>query len=244
MLKQGYTKMTVKQSTFNLNAQKLGILIGLLCIFCFIAFPHTIQAQKLGAYPFKPGDALLVNTFPDTTSFLHRSFAIDDQGFIEFPIVGKVKVSQMKEEDLRAFIKDKFKAYLRTPNVSVKPMVRVTMLGGFIKPGLYYVDIHSSLWEVVRIAGGTVHEDGIYNIKWTRGKKDTKDVTEYFENGISLRQMGFHSGDQFYTPVERREGFMQQVQEILPFVTLGLAVTTLYISYQRDLILIQNLSRR
>jgi protein involved in polysaccharide export with SLBB domain len=244
MLKQGYTNMTVKQNTYNFHVTRLQMLMGLLCFLCLILAPLSSNAQNLRSYPFKPGDALMINTFPDTTSFLHRSFAIDDQGFVEFPITGKIKVSHMKEEDLKAFIKDKFKAYLKTPNVSIKPMVRVTMLGGFINPGLYYVDIHSSLWEVVRIAGGTVHEDGIYEIKWERGKEDIKDVTEYFESGISLRQMGFRSGDQFYTPVERERGFVQKVQDVMPFVTLGLAVTTLYISYQRDLILIQNISRR
>ena len=59
------------------------------------------------AKPFKPGDGILISTFPDTTSFLNNTFPIDDMGFVDFPIVGKVAVSSMSNEELGTFIKEK-----------------------------------------------------------------------------------------------------------------------------------------
>ncbi len=218
---------------------KIVLLAAVICLL----LPGTSVSQVTSPYPFRPGDGVQINTFPDTTSFLHRTFAIDDQGYIELPLEGKVKVSQMTTEDLQTFIREKFKAYLRTPNVSIKPMIRVTMLGGFNNPGLYYVDVNSSLWEVIRMGGGTSTEDGIYEMKWERDKDEQKDITSYFESGISLRQMGFRSGDQLYTPVEGGRTFLETFGEFMPIVTLGLTITTLYITYQRDVYLIQQTRR-
>jgi protein involved in polysaccharide export with SLBB domain len=213
--------------------------IFLLISFACFLLPDISQSQVTSTYPFKPGDGLQINTFPDTTSFLHRTFPIDDQGYIELPLEGKVKVSQMKIEDLQTFIREKFKAYLRTPNVVVKPMIRVTMLGGFIRPGLYYADVNSSLWEVIRMGGGTTTEDGIYELKWERDKDEQKDVFSYFERGVSLRQMGFRSGDQLYTPSETRT-FWETFGNVTAVVGFGMSIYMLYYSYQRDIYLYQS----
>jgi len=217
-------------------------IVLLISVACFL-LPDISLAQVTSAFPFKPGDGVQINTFPDTSSFLHRTFPIDDQGYIELPLAGKVKVSQMRTEDLQTFIREKLKAYLRTPNVTVKPMIRVTMLGGFNRPGLYYVDENRSLWEVIRMGGGMRTEDGIYELKWERDKDEQRDIVSYFERGVSLRQMGFRSGDQLYTPVEGGRTFLEIFREFMPIIALGMTVTTFYISYQRDIYLIQQRRR-
>ena len=111
--------------------------------------------------PFLPGDGLNINTFPDTSSFLNRTFPIDENGFIEFPLIGRINISKMTEQEIVSFIKNNFQNYTRSPNVFVKPMLRVSIIGGFLRPGLYYVDYNSSFWEMIREAGGPILEDGI-----------------------------------------------------------------------------------
>jgi protein involved in polysaccharide export with SLBB domain len=205
-----------------------------------VLFTNFIQSQSpQTTYPFKASDAILVDVFPDTSSFLNRTFQIDDRGYAEFPLAGKVKVSEMTEKQLIGFIRTTYKIYLRYPNVYVKPVVRISLLGGFTRPGLYYVDINSSLWEAVFEAGGTVVEDGIYEMHWQRNEDDeSEDVTQLFETGTSLRAMGFKSGDQVWTPLPGARTIWDTFGDILPVLTFATSIWLMYNTYQRDQILL------
>lgn len=203
---------------------------------------NMLQAQTIqenSNLSFSSGDALYISAFPDTNSFLNGIFPIDQSGFAEFPIIGKVKVGNIKTGDLKFFLMKEFKEYLRFPNLYIKPMVRISLLGGFIRPGLYYVDINSSLWEAVNLAGGTMLEDGIYGLRWERShKKQSSDVTRLFEKGVSLKQMGFQSGDQFWTPSPNRRTVWDTVRDVLPILTFATSMFMLYNTYQRDLMVL------
>jgi protein involved in polysaccharide export with SLBB domain len=187
-------------------------------------------------YPFKPGDGLNISTLPDTTSIIHRVFSIDDQGYVDFPIVGRVKVSEMKKGELIKFLNTNFRLYIRSEHISVTPMARVSILGGVFRPGLYYVDYHSTLWDVVKTAGGTVHEKGIRELRWERNRNDVvKDLIPYFEKGISLETMGFKSGDQLWTPGIHKGFWNIFTTDIIPLVTFATSMAFLYISYQQTI---------
>lgn len=208
--------------------------------------PADVQTgdPDLPEFPFKAGDAVLISTFPDTTNFLNGIFPIDDRGYTELPIVGKVKVSELRMSEFQEFLRSKFKAYLRYPDLYVKPMVRISLLGGFLKPGLYYVDINYSLWEAVNLAGGTLLEEGIYDMRWERGRdKQVKDLTRLFESGVSLRRMGFHSGDQIWTPSPARRTIWDTVRDVMPILTFATTIWIVYNTYQRDLVLLRYRAR-
>ncbi len=207
-------------------------------LISFLLFSFSL-AQTDTTYPFKPGDGIQISTFPDST-FLSRVFPIDDRGYAEFPIVGEIDVSKMTEQELVDFIKSTYTNYLRHPNVRVKPVVRISMLGGFMRPGLYYVDINSSLWEAVHLAGGTLLEDGIYEMRWERNHDDVVDDTApVFERGISLRELGFKSGDQIWTPSPAARTFWDTIRDVMPILTFSTTLWAIYNTYQRDAILLR-----
>ncbi len=184
---------------------------------------------------FIPGDGLNINTFPDTSSFLNRTFPIDDSGFIEFPIIGRVNISKMTEQELVDFIKNNFRNYTRSPNVFVKPMLRVSIIGGFIRPGLYYVDYNSSFWEMIREAGGPILEDGIEEMYWERsGKNMTENLPLFIERGISLKRMGLKSGDLVWTPTPGAETTWDKIiTDVLPILAFASTMFLMWITYQR-----------
>lgn len=218
----------------NKRNRKLILLLAILCV------PLLLQAQIQddSKLTFTPGDALFINMFPDTNSFLNGTYPIDANGLVEFPMLGKVNVRNMKVGDLKFFLMNEFKEYLRYPNMYIKPMARVSLLGGFVRPGLYYVDINSSLWETVNLAGGLVLEDGIYDMRWERDHKaQAKDLTSMFERGMSLRNMGFKSGDQIWTPSPNRRTWIDTARDVLPFMTFATSIWLMYNTYQRDQLL-------
>ena len=195
--------------------------------------------------PFAPGDGLWVSTFPDTTSFLNQTFPIDDGGFVTFPLVGKVQVSQMTEEQLVAFIKKNFEIYSRSPNVEVRPMLRMSMIGGFARPGLYYVDYDMSFWNAVQLSGGPLREDGVAKLQWERNGETLKDdLFPEFQRAISLKNMGFKSGDIVWTPSpDALTTWDVVVRDVLPVLAFATSMFMVWISYQQIFILTQSQGR-
>lgn len=190
--------------------------------------------------PFMPGDGLLINTFPDTSSFLNKIFPIDDLGFVDFPIAGKVNVSEMNTDELISFLKQNFQQYIRTPNVSIKPMMRISLIGGFLNPGLYYVDHSTSMWEAVRIGGGLTQESGLEEMAWERdGDEVVDDIVPYFEKGVSLKNMGFKSGDQLVTPTIAPMNWRESLQFIMGLATFTTGLYMTYLTYQTQIQILQ-----
>lgn len=188
--------------------------------------------------PFHCGDAIGITVSPDTVSFLTGQYPIDDEGYIYLPLVGKKQISSMTQEDLEDFINTSYVKYLRIPGVQVKPLLRIELMGGFQKPGFYYVSPHTSFWEVVRLAGAPIREDGIEKLKLKRsGATIDFDPVLGIESAQSLRQMGIRSGDQIMVTARPLQTAWDRFKDdVLPILslTLSLAATTAtaYISYE------------
>ena len=119
---------------------------------------------------FRPGDAVKISVYPDTSSFLNDIYNIDGNGNIFLPIRGKINVSNLSVIEFESYVKKNFAAYLRYPDVKVRPLIRVSLLGGFANPGLYYIDPDYTMWDLVHLAGGTLREDGLRKMKWERNR--------------------------------------------------------------------------
>ncbi|MBN2366992.1 MAG: polysaccharide biosynthesis/export family protein [Calditrichaeota bacterium] len=228
----------------NENARSHIALIILILFFMFEIFPwwHLLQAGPFEPPPpqnpqqlsfrsrtFHPGDAVQISVYPDTTSFLHGIYKIDGNGEIYLPIKGKVKISEMTQNELESFIKQNFTAYLRYPEINVRPLIRVSLLGGFANPGLYYLDPEYTIWDAVRLAGGTLREDGLKKMKWERDKDVIRDnLIPFYESGRGLRQIGFRSGDQIWTPTPRERTFWTVFRDV---AAIASTAATLYFTY-------------
>lgn len=196
--------------------------------------PEPQETTSTGERPFIAGDAILLSTYPDTTSFLNGIYSIDDEGYVEFPIGDRIRINTLTEEQFLQYLRDNYQNYVRSPNLSVKPMIRVTVVGGFVTPGLYYVDKKLSFWDLIRMAGGPSHEVAIKEIHWERnGEAMVEDLTPYLESGTSLKTMGVQSGDLVWTPSPDAETTLRFViTNILPLLTFATSLVFLYISYQ------------
>jgi hypothetical protein len=144
----------------------------------------------------------------------------------------------MTQEELANYIKNTYLQYLHFPSVRVQPLIRLELMGGFQRPGFYYFSPHTSFWEVFRMAGAPIREDGIEKLKINRaGAIIDFDPVLSVQNTKSLRQMGILSGDQIRVTVQPLkttwEGFKD---DVLPVISLALSVAattlTAYISYE------------
>lgn len=191
---------------------------------------------------FKPGDALEITTYPDTGAFPSGFYPIDGEGFVDFPILGYIKVVNMSSEELAKLLADKYVDFMRYPHMRIRPVIRIALNGGFYRPGLYWIDPHASLWEAIQEAGGTLRSDGFKKLKWERNKAlVNKDLVSLLQDGKSLYQIGFQSGDQV-TILQRPQQTGWEVfrTDVLPILSILLSTTVSALSVYSTMQIYQN----
>jgi len=182
---------------------------------------------------FIPGDAIEISVFPDTTSFLNNVYPIDGAGYVFLPKIGKTKITDKSQEEFTNFLKEVYRKDLRFPYIKVRPLIRISVLGGVQKPGLYFIDPDYSLWNVIQLVGGTLNEDGLKKMKWERDKKVVKDnLIPFLQSGVSLGEIGLKSGDQIWVPSPNRPNIFTKINTFLPYITFGLSMYTFYLYIQ------------
>jgi protein involved in polysaccharide export with SLBB domain len=187
--------------------------------------------------PFIPGDAIKISVFPDTNMFPSGVYLIDGEGYVDLPVLGYLKINSMSLVDLTELLKKSYMSFIRYPYIVVRPLMRISLFGGFARPGLYYVDPHATLWDAIRLGGTTVRSDGIKKMVWERDHSIIqKDIIPHFQSQKSLYQIGFQSGDRLSVTnrpeVTKWENFRN---EVLPVVSLifssAMSAATLYSTY-------------
>lgn len=188
---------------------------------------------------FSPGEALHISTWPDTGAFPEGVYLIDGEGYVNFPIIGFVKVTEFTPDSLAKFLAEKYVDFMRYPHMTIRPLIRIAFNGGFYKPGLYWVDPRYSLWEALQLAGGVTRTDGFKKLKWERGGTVlTKDLTPLLEEGKSLYQIGFKSGDQItIVQTPHREGWELFKADVLPIITLSVSTIISVLSIYNTLMI-------
>ena len=187
---------------------------------------------------FQAGDALKITVFPDTAAFPSGIYRIDSDGYVDLPLIGFLHVAGLHIDTLQRLLNEKYVKFLPQPNLTVRPLVRISLLGGFNQPGLYWIDPRASLWSTVKQAGGTQREDGIAKIRWERDSGIvSKNIQPLFQSGKSLYTLEFKSGDQLcVTPRPLQTSWEKFSTNILPIASLILSttisITSAYITYE------------
>lgn len=134
-----------------------------------------VNARKLN-YTIQPGDNLYIkissinekaNSIFNVGSQISQqymnseisvylnSYTVDENGFIDFPLVGKLKVNNFTTEEITIKLKEKLSEYIKESTVIVKLVnFNVTMLGEISRPGEYkiYQD-EINIFEALALAG-------------------------------------------------------------------------------------------
>lgn len=197
-----------------------------------VSFPS--KSEKVWISVFKPNEAVSIQVFPDSTSFFNGVYKIDEQGCINLPVIGKLYITDLSESALIDTIKSRCIDYLPFPNINISPMIRLSLFGGFYKPGLYWIDSQNSLWDAIQMAGGLMREDGLKLLRWERdGKVISNNLISLYQSGTSLKSIGFCSGDQLCitarpkVELSFREHFVPFFTLFLTALSTGLSIYTL-----------------
>ena len=98
-------------------------------------------ADNLAAQPFN----LPVVTFSDDVNSAQgnmrlQNYLIDYEGYIEFPVLGKIKMAGLTRTEATAMLKEKIKVYARDPIVNIRlANFTVTIIGEVNSPGTFTI---------------------------------------------------------------------------------------------------------
>jgi polysaccharide export outer membrane protein len=174
--------------------------------------PDTIAQRSVGA--LRPGDVLKIAVFRDKE--LSGDYPIDARGYVQIPGLGVIKAAGLDPTD----VTDRLRLALvergfARPEISVQPMIRVSVLGEVRSPNVYPVDPGTSLLKLLTVAGGPTDRA---KLRDTRVIRDGRAFPVDMESGLRGSAAGrivLYSND--VVVVGRKRGFTSE--------NLGLTVT-------------------
>lgn len=219
----------------------LKIVAGcLLCTIIFIQTTWAMQTTSRSRYSiFQPGDAIQISIMEimdyqssrgGSVLTINDVFSISRKGVIFMPLIGEVKVAGHNEQTLTEVLAEKFNPYFKEPFITVVPLIRVTLMGAFNKPGSYRIDPNESLWELIDMADGPDSDCDLESISVKRGGDVViENLLTSFEKGYSLEEIGVRSGDQIIAEYQSHFG----LREILDWGRFGITLVVLYLQIQQ-----------
>ena len=104
-----------------------------------------------------------------------QGYLVNEEGYIEFPVLGKVKAVGLSTSDLADNIKDGVSFYVKNPSVNVRlANYKITLLGEVASPGTYTVlEERIDILQAIGLAGDLTINANRRNVKLIR-RKDNK----------------------------------------------------------------------
>lgn len=106
-------------------------------------------------------------------------YLVDQDGNINFPILGKVKIAGLSPEEVRLLLVDELKDYLKDPIINIRlANFKVTVLGEVARPGSYPVNGERiTIFEALGLAGDLTIKGMRENVMVIRDFDGTKVYT-------------------------------------------------------------------
>jgi polysaccharide export outer membrane protein len=128
-------------------------------------------------YRFGPGDTIKISVYLEDD--LYFDGQIGQQGKIDFPLLGSIKLQGLTQQAVKSYIETELKnGYLVSPNVSVRVLkYRPFFIYGEVrKPGSYPYQPNITLEQAIALAGGL--KDRASREKWTIQRGEELDIFE------------------------------------------------------------------
>lgn len=170
------------------------------------------QQRSVGA--LRPGDVLKIVVFRDKE--LSNEYPIDARGFVQIPGLGVIEAAGLSPTE----VTDRLRLALvergfARPEISVQPLIRVSVLGEVRAPNVYPVDPGTSLLQLLTVAGGPTDRAKLADTRVIRDGRAFRVDMESALRGSAAGRIVLYSND--VVVVGRRKGFTSE--------NLGLTLT-------------------
>jgi polysaccharide export outer membrane protein len=162
-----------------------------------------LQSSSRANYRIAPSDILSITlvSYPDITTAGSTGYPVDQQGYIQFPLIGRIKASGMSVPQFTSNLRARLQRYLRYPD----PQVKIAEYRGnkfFIDgevntPGEFKItDAPVSLYSAISMAGGATDLGDSNKIVLRRNGTDYRIGLQSLQQmGVSANQIYIQDGD-------------------------------------------------
>jgi polysaccharide export outer membrane protein len=119
----------------------------------------SIQVYTINTEAF-PGIASTIDKQAiDNRSQYEKGFVVDSRGYVDLPLIGSVKLSELSLMEAKDLLIEKFTVYMDDPVVIVKHLsFKVTIIGEVKSPGQYYINNEKiTIIEALALAGDATY---------------------------------------------------------------------------------------
>ncbi len=173
-----------------------------------------------------PGSAAMAAAPPS-------AYVVGNDGFIELPVLGRVKVAGLTASRLKFHLEEATAQYIKNPNVSVKfNTFKVTMLGEVRGPGTYNLPLNkATIFDALAAAGDLPLTAKKYNVQVYRDYNGVRSMsTINLTDSRLLSDKNFFymkPNDVIYVKTRKNSIFGQDFAIFSAISTLVLSVVTL-----------------
>jgi polysaccharide export outer membrane protein len=169
-------------------------------------------------YRVGPGDSLLVAIYghPELSLATYAGSAapggrpaghvVDNDGTIQFPLIGSVKVAGKTTEQLRKYLETQLAVFVRDPKVTIQLLfngsIRYYLVGQFLQPGLKYSDRPLRLLEAMSLGGSIQLERASLRSTYVvrEGKRLPVNFRRLLREGDLSQNIAMRPGDLIMVP--------------------------------------------
>jgi polysaccharide export outer membrane protein len=186
---------------------------------------EAIGGREGDPYRVGPGDTVLIAVYghPELSIAPYSGangtaeggrlagLVIDNDGTIQFPLIGSVQVAGKTSEQMRAYLQEQLAVYVKEPKVTVQVVftgsIRYYLLGQFSDPGLKYSDRPVRLLEALSLGGSVMLERASLRTAYVaRGNRRLPiDFRRLILEGDLAQNIKLRSGDIILVPDKTSE---------------------------------------
>lgn len=193
----------------------------------------------LGGTPTSTTASTSAGSGGNSTSTSVPGYLVDQKGFIDMPLVGKIKIGGLTTTQARDLIEQKATVYYKDPVVNVRfANFTFTLLGEVSHPGRYTVNNEKiSLLDAIGMGGDLTNYGKRYNVMLVREENGKKIFSRYDLNSTNIFQSPYYylrQNDVVYVEPNKAKARASTVDQttgvyftyFVSIVTLILAIST------------------
>jgi polysaccharide export outer membrane protein len=172
---------------------------------------YLVKTSGRVSYDIAKGDILniILTNYPDINAST-SSLTVDQQGFIQFPLIGRIKASGLSVPQFTATLQSKLQRYLKYSDPQVKIInyrgSKFFVDGEVKQSGEFAIaDVPISVYGAISMAGGTTEAGDSNHIVLNRQGKSYKLGTQSLNQmGLSANQIYLQDGDAIHVNSQSR----------------------------------------
>lgn len=194
---------------------------------------NILASANSASFAVQPGSTSTVTNTPTVSGFL-----VDNNGAVELPVVGKIRVSGMSTAAARDSIHHKVSLYYRDPVVNVRfANFNITVLGEVSRPATYIVPSEKvSILDAIGMAGDLTIFGKRENVLLIRDSSGTKQMIRFDLNSSSTLLSPYfylRQGDVVYVEPSKSKVASTDANKAKNFTLLASGLSLLVVIFTR-----------